>query len=146
KVLLAEPRDRLARPVDDLPPPEEVPVQIDGNVVTMQLDLTRDKVYSLAAVSADEMPLPENSFRIRVRKDQPPSISFDEPNEALEVHTLAEVLMRLRARDDFGLTKAGIVFQVNNEEEHTLLKQDFEEALAEAEKEAANGKLPPPRT
>ncbi|MBI3861502.1 MAG: hypothetical protein HY290_06370, partial [Planctomycetia bacterium] len=67
-------------------------------------------------------------------------------NEALEVHTLAEVLMRLRARDDFGLTKAGIVFQVNNEEEHTLLKQDFEEALAEAEKEAANGKLPPPRT
>ncbi len=146
KVLLADPRDRLARDADEAPAPEEIPVTIDGNVLTMQLELTQDKVYSLAAVSADDMPLPENSFRIRVRKDQPPSVSFDSPQEALEVHTLAEVLMRLRARDDFGLTKAGLVFQVNNEEEHTLLQKDFEEALAEAEKEAADGKRLPPTT
>src|SRR5260370_7044307 len=92
------------------------------------------------------MKLPENSFRIRVRKDQPPQISFDEPHEALEVHTLAEVLMRIRARDDFGLTNAGIVFQMNNEEEYTLLKKDFEEALAEAHRESEDGKLPPPTT
>src|SRR5258708_7194079 len=115
----------------------------------MQMDITQDKVYSLLAESADGMKLPENSYRIRIRKDQPPQISFDEPREALEVHTLAEVLMRIRVRDDFGLTNAGIVFQVNNEEEHTLLKKDFEAALAEAaEAESANGaadgKTPPP--
>lgn len=146
KVLLADPRDRLARNAEDRPAPREIPVKIDGNVLTMELELTQDQVYSLAAVSADDMQLPENSFRIRVRKDQPPSVSFDEPHEALEVHTLAEVLMRLRARDDFGLTKAGLVFQVNNEEEHTLLQKDFEEALAEAEKQAADGKHPAPTT
>jgi hypothetical protein len=90
------------------------------------------------------MKLPENSFRIRIRKDQPPQISFDEPREALEVHTLAEVMMRIRVRDDFGLTNAGIVFQVNNEEEHTLLKKDFEAALAEAAEKAGDGKIPAP--
>jgi hypothetical protein len=42
----------------------------------------------------------------------------------MEVHTLAEVLMRARARDDFGLAKLGIVFQVNNEEERTLVLEE----------------------
>jgi hypothetical protein len=51
---------------------------------------------------------------------------MDDPGESLEVHTLAEVLMRARARDDFGVTKLGIVFQVNNEEERTLVLQDVE--------------------
>ena len=33
--------------------------------------------------------------------------------------------MRIRASDDFGLSRAGIVFQVNNGEERTLLADDF---------------------
>ncbi len=131
-VVLTDPRDSLApkKNTDDDRPPEIIPVEIDGAVLTMHLEVTEDKVYSLLAEAADGMKLPENSFRIRVRKDQPPQISFDEPREALEVHTLAEVLMRIRVRDDFGLTNAGLVFQVNNEEEHTLLQKDFEAALA----------------
>ncbi|MBN9122923.1 MAG: hypothetical protein J0I06_27930, partial [Planctomycetes bacterium] len=40
------------------------------------------------------------------------------------VHTLAAVLFRARARDDFGLAKVGVVFQVNNEEERTLILLD----------------------
>ncbi|MGE5192029.1 MAG: hypothetical protein ACM3U2_05960, partial [Deltaproteobacteria bacterium] len=126
--------------------PQIVPLTIDGTVLTMEMEVTQDKVYSLEAESADGMKLPENSFRIRVRKDQPPQVFFDEPREALEVHTLAEVLMRIHVRDDFGLTNAGIVFQVNNEEEHTLLRKDFEEALAEAAQQAADGKQPAPTT
>jgi len=147
-VVLADPREQLTRDKskDDETPPEVVPVTIEGTVLTMQMEITQDKVYSVIAEAADGMKLPENSYRIRVRKDQPPQISFDEPREALEVHTLAEVMMRIRVRDDFGLTSAGIVFQVNNEEEHTLLKKDFEEALAEAAREAADGELPPPTT
>src|SRR4029434_4822106 len=92
---------------------------------------------------------PETSFRIRIRKDQPPQITFDEPREALEVHTLAEVLMRIQVRDDFGLKNAGIVFQVNNEEEHTLLQRDFEALLAaaaEADGAAPEGKKTGPLT
>src|SRR5262249_23356660 len=59
---------------------------------------------------------------------------------------VAEVMMAIRVGEYFGLTSGGIVFQVNNEEEHTLLKKDFEEALAEAAKDADNGELPPPTT
>lgn len=144
-VVLSDPADKLLKDEDEQAP-ETVPVTIEGNVVTMELELLKDKVYSLQATASDGMKLPENSFRIRVRQDQPPQVAFEQPGEALEVHTLAEVAMRLRARDDFGLTKAGIVFQVNNEEEHTLLAKDFEEAAAEAEKEAADGKRPAPTT
>ena len=69
-----------------------------------------------------------NRHRVRVTADQPPSVWFDTPGESMEVHTLAEVLMRARARDDFGLTKVGIVFQVNNEEERTLVLYDVDRA------------------
>src|SRR6185437_14776618 len=65
---------------------------------------------------------------IRVTVDQPPSVWFDAPVEGLEVHTLAEVAIRARGRDDFGLAKVGIVFQVNNEEERTLVLRDITEA------------------
>ena len=73
------------------------------------------------------MKLPENKFRIRVRYDQAPEVWFEEPDEALEVHSIAEVLLRIRTRDDFGLRRAGIVFEVNNEEEYTLLEKDYAE-------------------
>jgi hypothetical protein len=145
-VILADPRDVIGanKNRDDEQAPIAMPVKIDGTVLTMEMDIAQDKVYALVAESADGMKLPENSFRIRVRKDQPPQVFFDEPREALEVHTLAELMMRIHVRDDFGLLTAGIVFQVNNEEEHTLLKRDFEAELAEAAKEAGEGKLPPP--
>ena len=52
-------------------------------------------------------------------------MSFEEPDEALEVHPIAEVLHRIRVGDDFGLTKAGIVFQFNNGDEQTLILKDF---------------------
>jgi hypothetical protein len=68
------------------------------------------------------MSLPENSYLMRVRKDQPPHVRFEEPSEALEVHSLAEVLMRIRADDDFGLSKVGILYQVNNGEKQTLVE------------------------
>ena len=137
KVMLSEPGDRLAPQGEEATPPQELPVEVNGAIVTLQLELTEEKVYSLLAESPDGMKLPTNSFRIRIRKDQPPQVWVEQPSDSLEVHTLAEVLMRIRARDDFGLTTAGLVFQVNNEEEHTLLQKDFQAALEEAQKEAA---------
>ena len=52
-------------------------------------------------------------------------MAFEQPEEALEVHAVAEVLNRVRVGDDFGLTKAGIVFQFNNGDEQTLILKDF---------------------
>jgi hypothetical protein len=50
----------------------------------------------------------------------------------MEVHTLAEILLRARARDDFGISRVGIVFQVNNEEERTLVVHDVKEPFQRA--------------
>ena len=84
-----------------------------------------DQTYAVFAKAADGMELPENKYRIRVRQDEPPQVWFESPAEALEVHTLAEILMRIRVSDDYGLSRAGIMFEVNNEEEYPLLAQDF---------------------
>ncbi len=64
-------------------------------------------------------------------------MSFEQPDEALEVHPIAEVLNRIRVGDDFGLTKAGIVFQFNNGDEQTLIVKDFTAEPAKARTTAA---------
>ncbi|MFV0443923.1 MAG: hypothetical protein ACK5Q5_10160, partial [Planctomycetaceae bacterium] len=101
------------------------PIVIDGKTVQFSLSLSHDLLWSLTAVASDGMSLPENAHRIRIQHDQPPKISFQAPDNELEVHTLAEIVMRARAADDYGLTRAGIVFQINNGEEHALIAQDF---------------------
>jgi hypothetical protein len=113
---------------------QTIPLKIDGADLSIELELTSDKSYSILAEATDGTRIPQNSFRIRVRHDQPPTVWFDEPAEALEVHSLAEVLLRIRVRDDFGLTKSGIIFEVNNEEEYPLLAQDFQQAADELKK------------
>lgn len=114
-------KDRAA-PKD---PPRRVEMAVQGQHVSAELPLTADVEYAVEARDADGMPVAANRHRIRVTADQPPSVTFESPGENMEVHTLAEIIMRVRARDDFGLTKVGIVFQVNNEEERTLILQDF---------------------
>ena len=103
--------------------------------------LDQDRNYSIVAEAADGTRLAENKFRIRIREDQPPEVTIEEPNEAVEVHTLAELPMRVRVRDDFGLTKAGIMFQVNNEQEIPLVAQDFTIVAAAATEAAATGSV-----
>lgn len=107
------------------PQPTRVPLTIDGTSLAAKLQATQDKFYSIVARASEGPPLAENRYHVRVREDQPPHVRFEQPDEALEVHPIAEVLMRMRATDDFGLSKMGIVFQVNNEEEQTLLVEDL---------------------
>lgn len=104
--------------------PKRVPLALEGRFASADLPLDADMTYSVEARDADDMPLVDNSYRVRVVADQPPAVGFEAPGESMEVHTLAEVLMRARARDDFGLARVGIVFQVNNEEERTLVLVD----------------------
>lgn len=132
----------LARREDEMAPPSTrtVPLEIAGTELTALLPLTGDMKYSIIAETSEGQRLPENSYRVRVRPDQPPEVYFEEPGDELEVHTLAEVLMRIRVRDDFGLARAGIVFEVNNEEEYPLLNEEFATAAEELQK---LGKLTP---
>ena len=108
--------------------PTQVPMAIDGTSLVARLPLTQDTFYSIVARAPKGPPLAENRYHVRVREDQPPHVRFEEPYEALEVHPIAEVLMRMRATDDFGLSKMGIVFQVNNDQEQTLLVEDLIQA------------------
>ena len=110
---------------------------------SIELTLTEDRNYSIIVEAEDGTSLPENKYRIRVRQDQPPQVSFESPDDAIEVHTLAELPMRVRLRDDYGLSKAGVVFQINNEQEVPLIAQDFAVVMAAANEAATAGKISP---
>lgn len=124
----------------DSPEVATLPLTIDGKILRTSFELVSDQEFAVVAKAADGMDLPENKFRIRVRKDEPPQVWFESPSEALEVHSLVELLMRIRVSDDFGLSRAGIMFEVNNEEEYPLLAHDFQAA---AEELAETGQLSP---
>ena len=108
-----------------------------------ELTLNDDPNYSIVAEAEDGTLLPANKYRIRVREDQPPQVTFESPEDTVEVHTLAELLMRIRVRDDYGMSKAGVVFQINNEQEVPLIAQDFETVVAAADEVAQTGKVSP---
>ena len=119
----------------------EVPLNVDGTTLTVALPLNDSLTYSVSATAADGTALPEKQYRVRIRRDQAPRVWFEEPAADLEVHTLAEVLMRIRTTDDFGLSNAGIVFEINNEQEHRLAYEDFTAALAELEHDGSPNPL-----
>ena len=127
--------------------PRVVPLQIDGNKLSTEMVLTDNWRYVIHAVDADGVEVKTDEASIRVRRDQAPRVWFEKPTEELEVHTLAEILMRVRTSDDFGLSNAGIVFEINNESSHTLLYEDFAKALAEADSVAeSNAAASPMKT
>ncbi|HTU17175.1 MAG TPA: DUF4175 family protein [Gemmataceae bacterium] len=117
-------------------PPRRIEMTVEKQRVWAELLLTADVEYTVEAHDADGVPAVANRHRVRVTTDQPPTVWFDAPSESMEVHTLAELLMRARARDDFGVTRIGIAFQINNEEERSLVLEEVDqphqrEALAE---------------
>jgi hypothetical protein len=116
--------------------PRRIEMAVQNQHLSAELPLTADVEYTVEARDVAGVPAVANRHRVRVTTDQPPTVWFDAPAESMEVHTLAEVLMRARARDDFGITKVGIAFQVNNEEERILVLEEVgkphqRQALAE---------------
>ncbi|HJT33863.1 MAG TPA: DUF4175 family protein [Pirellulales bacterium] len=131
-----------ARRSRDAEPPRRTPLAVNGLELSTEFEVTGDKTFAIVAQSADGMELADNKHRLRARQDEAPQVWFESPSEALEVHTLAEVLMRIRVSDDFGLSRAGIMFEVNNEEEYPLLAEDFDFEAA-AEELQTTGELTP---
>ena len=107
------------------PGPTVLPLRPEGDALVATLDLARDLDYQVAARTSDGRILPKKKYRIDVREDRAPRVVFDEPDEALEVHPVAEVRHRARVDDDFGLTRAGIVFRFNDGEEKMLVLKDY---------------------
>ena len=125
--------------------PQEVhgEITVTGPLVTFSLPIERNLLWTLSATTADGVSLEERPFRIRVTEDRPPKLAFDDPDDGIEVHTLAELPMRARASDDYGLTRSGIIFQISGSEEFTLLEEHFDEVLEAVEQAETPGDLTP---
>ena len=119
------------------PTQQVIPLKSNGTSYTALLNLTKGLVYRIEARTADGRATLKNEYKIEVLEDRAPRVAFEQPDEALEVHPIAEVLNRVRVGDDFGLTKAGIVFQFNNGGEQTLIVKDFTAAPAKDRTTAA---------
>ena len=109
------------------------------------LQVVDDKLYSIVATAREGASLPDKRYRIRVRKDQAPRVHFEDPPEAWEVNPIAEVPMRIRVDDDFGVSKAGIMFQIDNGQERRLVTKEFQgaesqERRVESRKDAETGR------
>ena len=110
------------------PAPTVIPLKADGDGFAADLPLAKDLEYRIEAQTCSSCAcrtLAERRHRIDVFEDRAPRVAFDEPDEALEVHAVAEVKNRVRVSDDYGLARAGIVFRFNDGEEKTLLLRDF---------------------
>jgi hypothetical protein len=108
-----------------------------------EMELLEDRRYRVVAEAEDGTRLVEKKYRIRIREDQPPQVTFDSPQDAIEVHTLAELPVRVQVKDDYGLAKAGVVFQINNEQEIPLIAEDFEAVAAAAREIETTGRMSP---
>ncbi len=126
-----------ARKDKPAPAPEVVPLKSDGTAYTAGLHLTKGLLFQIEAKTADGRAVREKRYKIDVLEDRAPRVSFEQPDEALEVHPIAEILNRIRVGDDFGLTRAGIVFQFNNGDEQTLVLKDFTKEPSQAQTSAA---------
>jgi hypothetical protein len=122
-------------PRGEEPKIEIVELDIDGTKLSTERDLESDCFYRVFAELPDGTSLRRNRYRIRVRADRAPRLTFDKPSPLVEVHSLAELFMKLRVSDDFGLKRAGIVFQVNDDPEIVLEEKEFEAILSNAGKE-----------
>ncbi|APW59167.1 hypothetical protein [Paludisphaera borealis] len=117
---------------DPEPKPLVLPLRAESGTYVASTTLAKSGHYRIEARTADGRAVAKNRYRIDVHEDRAPRVSFDEPNEALEVHPVAEVRNRIRLSDDFGLSRAGIVVRMNDGEERTLLLKEFATGSADA--------------
>jgi len=122
---VTDPARKTLKASETTPGPTRMALRPEGDRFVTEMSLIKDLDYKVVAKTADGRVLPKNKHRIDVREDHAPRVSFEEPEEALEVHPIAEVKHRVRSADDFGLTKVGIVFRFNDGEEKTLILRDL---------------------
>jgi hypothetical protein len=116
-----------AEPARESEANELVPqVAIDGSQLQVTLaDVRQSRTYVLDAVAADGMQLEPQRVSIRVQLDRPPEVRFRQPPEELVVTATTEVPMLVEARDDMGLHKVGILYQVGSQEPQLLWEHDY---------------------
>lgn len=108
-----------------------VPLSVNGRELSAELHLDRGLSYQVFATSTDGQELNRNRYRIRVHEDRPPRVAFETLKPSVRVNPLSELELKLSVKDDYGLKRAGIVFQFNNEPPLVLESVDFEDIVRE---------------
>ncbi|MBS0262865.1 MAG: hypothetical protein JSS02_13005 [Planctomycetes bacterium] len=100
-------------------------VTTDGELIKILIpDVRHDVVFSISATAADGMELSPERLSVRVQLDRKPEIKFLQPSEELVVTPTTEVPVVAEAKDDLGLHKVGVVFQVGSDEFQVLKEVD----------------------
>lgn len=88
----------------------------DGSTWKFELPSDRPIQWQFSGSGEDDAPLPTVSGKLRIRQDESPRVDWQSPADEFSVNMLAEVPMSVMVSDDYGLTHAGIVFQLGEEE------------------------------
>lgn len=102
-----------------------------GNDATVwQFPLSSDQIshWKFSGYGVDGSPMTPVKGRVSIRRDARPKISFIEPTDRLEVHTLAEVPLTVNVSDDYGLQECGLVFELGDEGQFVLTDWNAETA------------------
>jgi hypothetical protein len=103
------------------------PLVIEGTTVVCDLtQMNQTQQFFVRAEAADGMQFQSDRIRIRVKPDDSPTVLLRKPDRDIEVTPTTEVALALDVSDDFGLTKAGIEYQIGDGEKRTLWQQDLD--------------------
>lgn len=126
-----------------------VPVELKETTATFSAPLKRASLtWKLEATDARGLTLGGAGGKWIGLADKPPKIEWITPKDDIEATPLAEVTLRAKAKDDFGLLETGLVIQAGGRE-RVLHTESFDaadgvpvtavlETLAELERENTN--------
>ncbi len=101
---------------------ETVPDAVTGEANRWEFKIPTNQSlhWEMTGRGLDGTPMKPIRGRLRVRNDEAPKISWQDPHDEVRVHTLAELPMHVRVSDDYGITRAALVFQLGSEDEYVL--------------------------
>jgi hypothetical protein len=117
------------------------PVTCDGASARAEITVGKQELkWHVAGRDARGIAFETQPFLLKGFSDKMPEIKLAEPVDDVEVTPLHELIARLRAKDDFGLEKVGLVIKVGDKNE-TLLEKNFEARNVKAASEMATAFL-----
>ncbi len=99
----------------------DLPLAVDGNTGTARFTLAQDGVYRVQATDhADLASANPLDYYVRAIADQPPELVLRRPGRDRDVMPLEEVILKVDASDDYGLTRFDLNYSVVGRDEATV--------------------------
>ncbi len=109
--------------------PNAPEIQIDGEKLRIDWFAAKEtQQFELVAEAEDGMSWHSLPFQLEVRPDEKPRIRFLGLPEQIEATPTTEIRLSLEAKDDFGLSKLGIAYRVDDGPEKVLWEADCRES------------------